>query len=1194
MNPIANRISKDRRIICGIKGVACTFIVVGLCGNFFKYGFGSIADFTVQFPLIAAIAVSLCFSVVNFGKIYDSFKNSEKKKGFLYALYFSVHTVLLFNPLESARTEVTKFNRVIGSGLALGVDVVKRNNNFNHFFLYFAISFSLFFLLANYLKSKEYQGENKKAIVFLDNIIVIADIMLLLKCITFFYSASQETSVFNYSDYIVSSLILLGIAYILLNLQQKLSVDRIEELTLNVWMISLPVSIFITREWSSGKGFLVVQIISAIVLFAAVKIGRINWNKKWVENSFGGVTAVLSFIPFGTSFYIEFVTLLNQHHVFWTHLLRNYFYAFCIVLLMSLFVALRLIKSGKQLTNWKSFSYPAIVFGLSCLWSQIPISGTYNVDIFETANTSVLISDFLNYADIPIIQHYGGHMMSGVWEGIIYGLLNNDYMGASFSPYAGYVKAVVAILFFYSLKALWNEDAAILITLFIPFYSLISYWGLGLMMPLAVMLYMRKNTYTRAALVWFSAVWCTLYRLDLGFPFAIASFLVLFLYYIRQHNFTAVKQLSVTLITYVLAGFSIWCVSCIIKGIHPFNRLIEFLMISMSNQNWGYANIGDSAQTRFAWAYILVPLCSIICLLFTLFSRRLRNSLGDYLWAFSLIIGLSYFFNFSRGLVRHSLVENTIAISIWSVYFFLSIFLSAFFEKRSLILPSITGFILLNALFSGNTIPNERTIADAAVTKVGDYTDTWTSTKFYCDGVPMTYWSKLYKDGEVIDRVMWSEELKNTVQDYQQVIDSLLSDGETFVDCINKTSIYPLLQRQDPVYVSQSPLQLSGQFTQEEFIKEISGIPVVLMPCDSFNNRASELLDGIPNFYRYYKVFEYIYTNYVPLCTVEDLYAIWCLPERYDEYSDKISFFQGTEVDISAILATSFDVKKWSLEAVMNPDGSINLNYTGIDPMVVDIQNIMDLSDYVDGNVQLSIQYSTDTLGLMQLFFTTDMGEEFTGEKVQSVMLEKQSGEISFEVPVTEYTRLRLDIPEGSRVQLKSLRTCACDRKRCRLVDYGYDGPYTFDDGQTYSFLPGIHNYELFKLPLIWAERDTKESVDNQELTKLTLNSGIYTFDLDPLYRSNDGNYLKAHIEYDSIKQNGVARPISATMKLGTMIDGAFETKYQYSFIVEDGCHDYMLRVSNDYYWYTDAVDSVILESPVQLKNISMAILQGD
>lgn len=198
--------------------------------------------------------------------------------------------------------------------------------------------------------------------------------------------------------------------------------------------------------------------------------------------------------------------------------------------------------------------------------------------------------------------------------------------------------------------------------------------------------------------------------------------------------------------------------------------------------------------------------------------------------------------------------------------------------------------ILCNTLFLSEHNFSEKSIADDSSIRVGTFTDTWSSDRFAKENLKegetdKTYWEQLHDKREVIQRIKFDETLENRVKGYQAVIDALLEEDETFIDFISKTFIYSAIGRRNPVYVSQSPLQLSGEFTQEQFVKQVEGIPIVLMPVDKENDRYSDGsirmdyftkgLDGIANPVRYYKVAEYIYQNYVPLCVYENDYAVW-------------------------------------------------------------------------------------------------------------------------------------------------------------------------------------------------------------------------------------------------------------------------------------------------------------------------------
>lgn len=1134
-----------------------------------------ILQLIISLFFMSVLCISLCYSIFNVEKIYKCYINTEKKQGFLYALYFSVYTVLFFNPLKDIRNEVTEFNRVMGGGFNDGVDVSKRISNFSYWFIFLAITFVLYFLLANYLKSKKLDGENKKVALLLDNVIVIANVILGFRCITYFYDTTQGITVFYYSDFLIMTIILLSVSYIIFGFGKKICVESFEALILSGWMLVLPFCVLV-KDGNIGSGLMAFQVFVAVALVLIVSFVKIDWNRKWISTAINTSVVFMSLIPFFTSFYFEFIILLNQRGIFLTHIKKYYVCACVIGILITEIIVFVMIKKDKSIKKWKCFVYPSIIFGISCLWCQIPISTEYGADIVETANSSILISDFLNFGDIPIVQHYGGHMMSGVWEGLIYAVLNNDFVGAVLSPYSGYIATVVAVLFYIFIKHVWDEDSAIIVALFFPFYDSISYWGLGILIGLAAIAYVKKNTIFRAAMFWLACIWCAIYRLDLGFSFIVAAALALAIYIIIERNLVALKQLILTLIGWGAIGLLIWSVICIAKGINPISRLLEFLYVSFSNQNWAYSVIGNPTLAKFGWAYLFVPFTVVICLIYVVFSKKIKRNADRSTWILLLILGFSYFFNFSRGLVRHSLAEGVLIYTIWCAYIFIALFLATLLSNKKLIIPVFAGFILINCMFETDEVFSYNCIADKATTRVGTYIESFQ-----------------FENNEVIERVKLSPYLAETVEKYQIMIDELLEDDETFVDFINKTTIYSLMNRRNPVYVSQSPLQLSGQFTQEQYVKEMQGVPIVLMPY--YDDEAlAESLDGVSNLYRYYKVAEYIYQNYVPLCTYENLYAIWCLPERYDEMAKKVERM-ATGIEVMNGIAYSEELSLSFSEIIKNEDGTFSINSTGTKPMVAELQNVIDTTPYLNNSMTVAIEYESDVLGDMQIYYTTEFNENYTDEKVSTATLKNNKGVAYFEIPINEYTRIRLDTPEESCVKINSLKVGAYN---CKLADYGYDGPYVSSDGESYSYALSVHNYDLSKLPLIWAKGDSQNCVDNTVITDLTYNDGYYIYDLDKDKYGTDGNYLKVNLTYEGLDQSGKVasddETVYAEIKIGKLNDGKFETKYNYSFVIREGQNDYIFRISNDYYWYTNDTNAIKIKSAGQLLNVKMQILEGD
>lgn len=1182
---------------------------------------GSLFELSLSILSALIAGFALCWTIFRLGDLMSAFTSAEKKKGFAAAFYFSVSLVLLYNPLETIRTKVSDFSRVMGAGLMANVDVSKRTGNFNHWFLFFIVCFVLFWFLFHHLFQNAKGYENEKVIAFLDHLFVVANCNLALRCITYFNDESAITTVYYFSSAALMAVAFIAIGYLVLGLEKHLSAGCYARLHFIGAVISLPLAIITSLEWGKGRVLLGWWVIIAVAVIIYCKY-RVNKSAEdRISCAVGTISMLAALIPLLTSLYIEMIHVMNQYEVYVAYP-GQYYGAYMALYVIVTAVCVFLVKNnGFEIGRLKHWVMPLFVFGISCLSIQIPLSITCNPDVFEGANYSILISDFLNFGRIPIVEHYGGHMMTQVWEGILYGVINSDYFGgAAAAPYSMMVLPFLVMFFYFLVKEMWDEDIAPVAALFFPFYQFWSLYGLGMLVCLAAMAFVRKNTYTRAALTWAAFVWCVIYRLDLGFAFGIAIIFSLCTYVVATKNRLALKQLGITFGIWGGVGMFVWCVLCLIKSLNPINRLIEFCMISLSNQNWAYTGIGNRANSVFGWSYIIIPFMVILGLLYTTFSKQLREKFGIARWMLLLLFGWSYLGNFSRGLVRHSLAEASTAIAIWSGYLFLALFVSMYKGVRKLFLPTFMLFMLCDTLFAQDENFTHSPIAESAVEMPSSIIESWKPGRFSAeeheeaklrqkqvlatgtavndeDLLPehyMTLWEQIKYDGKKVERVELNADLERYTNKYRKLLSVLLEDDETFVDFINKTLLFSLLNRENPVYVSQSPLQLSGEFTQKEFVKEIAGIPIVLMPIDADNYRASNSLDGLANVYRNYKAAEYIYQNYRPLCQYGKDYAVWCLKDRVKDYRIKLETLAESR-NYAGSLARSETIECENVELSPGAGGYAVLKSTGTDPMITGLQTVIDTSEYKDGDMQICIAYSTDTDGTMQLFYTTEQGENYTENKVVTENI-SGTGTASFTVPITEYSSLRLDIPEGSRVEIRTLAA----KLPVNIIDYGYDGPNVAADSAentTYSYISALHYYSIGQLPRIWAEGDKKRAAENPVAAELTRDGSLFTFDPSSVEK-NTGNYLLISASYDGADADGLYydddEQIGAMVIMGKYTDGVFEEKCRYTFSIKEGSRDYLIRCSTDYYWYLNEINAVGIYSDGVLYHVAMKILEGD
>ena len=152
---------------------------------------------------------------------------------------------------------------------------------------------------------------------------------------------------------------------------------------------------------------------------------------------------------------------------------------------------------------------------------------------------------------------------------------------------------------------------------------------------------------------------------------------------------------------------------------------------------------------------------------------------------------------------------------------------------------------------------------------------------------------------------------------------------------------------------------------------------------------------------------------------------------------------------------------------------------------------------------------------------------------------------------------------------------------------YDKISPYLNEEA-IYIYTGVFHNISVGYLPQIWAECDDKRADQNPVAAKVTADgSNLFVIDRKDFIPDENGNYLRIHISSDCDAEDVV-------ITIGKSDKGEFEERYRYQITVSEGVHDYLIRVSTDYYWYTDSVNAISVQSDVELSDVSMSILAGD
>lgn len=155
------------------------------------------------------------------------------------------------------------------------------------------------------------------------------------------------------------------------------------------------------------------------------------------------------------------------------------------------------------------------------------------------------------------------------------------------------------------------------------------------------------------------------------------------------------------------------------------------------------------------------------------------------------------------------------------------------------------------------------------------------------------------------------------------------------------------------------------------------------------------------------------------------------------------------------------------------------------------------------------------------------------------------------------------------------------------LVDYGYDftTSYVDEDGNTQSLFMPYHSYDLGRLPYIWANCDDYHAIDNDVIKEIpATDTNRYSFEGSQTVVGEQGNYLA--FEMTSSSEDSTYIELYDSTKEGA--------RFQYGFSVKPGTSQYLIRVSEDYFWDIYNIDTILFENNGANVADHVRILVGD
>jgi hypothetical protein len=902
--------------------------------------------------------------------------------------------------------------------------------------------------------------------------------------------------------------------------------------------------------------FKVITIAVYLILTMFLSVLMFFFERRGQGDAFCAAFTPLAASPIFVSLFIEAVNILNQHDIFVTNKTE---FSFGIIAFCAITGAVKYaVNKGKTVSfDMAKWQFPLIVFALAMLSAQPPMQITVNgPEFFETANYGCDIVEFLRYGEIPIVENLNVHMLFDDIGGILYGLFNNDIIGAiyfNFSANAWMFVPFSYLACYLFFTKITDEDNAMFVSLLFPLtgtFGFLGYYGVGLFVVLAAIYVNNLKSFGSNMLLGVACVVLCLHRLDIGLAFGLGAVISLSILFIVNKKWKILGRFWITLSGVGMAVIMVFLLICIGRGIPAIARFREFIDIMTSNVSWAYASFGEDAGP-FVLVYLLSPLALMVSVILVFTKRKLYCiSSNDCL--IIAILAIAFWANYQRSIVRHNLTERQFMILFYTAP--LCVFTACYFligKKPKMLGLCLGGFLALQPLCGYEHLQGD-SLLQLSINKQSGITN-----------------SSVYK--EKIDRVVLSDVLQNAYMPLKKFFDATLKDDETYFDYTFQTLLYALTERNKPVYVNQSPSQLNGEYAHLAFIAEIESTNCPYALVGSYNNG----WDGVPLNINHYLIAEYLNANYRPFYLVGD-HKVWVRNDRYEEKQELLAEHL-LEPDFKILVLSSDYVDALeTYDTKMRFDDAVIKSISGtIDPYADGFQKNEKLRQTMVNSEALAVQidYTSTKEGTFQCFYTQKDNESYS--ESQSVALNAAlSGTLNFMIPCTEYTHIRFDFPDGSDFVIKEIRYASKD-----VWDFLPDNYIGYD----YDAIP--HKYQVGPIPYLWGKYDKAPA---QEILK-TLHVGSGDEELSELSYDpgeidmSKGNYIE--IVADSDRDS-----------VGTLIvsgdDGDLITV---SFNVIAGLRNrYLVRISGDPLWYSGLCKSIGVQSDAKLQNVSVRILRGD
>lgn len=793
------------------------------------------------------------------------------------------------------------------------------------------------------------------------------------------------------------------------------------------------------------------------------------------------------------------------------------------------------------------------------------------IDMFHWGELAVPVQQLFQFHSVPFLDLLPTHGLRDLLFQLAYTVVNG-YRGLEMFVWTYWLNVAAAVLFYFLFARVFSPLFAVVLALGVPLSTIFTSQGpdysVFIVVALCASRCAENLTLRRMTALWIVASCAFWWRYDLGF-FSLAACLFLLVGFLIDKGRHEWKVVFLTAGVVAIIQFALFWALAAVRGHSALELIMQFRsQLKVLASGHGYGGIWPAWNAVAFLMYFILPAVCVGYIVYFLHQRWIAHrAVRPLAYTLVFLATVSLLLSF-RNLHRHGLMENY--KSLFAFFLLAAIPVLAHVSRRVaefVFLALILIHTMVLGAYSWLTPANSQKLTEDLKRVFALQNSSEINFK---TGPVFTFHHWHDKESRVRDLFDWQ------YRGLKPFFDRTLTSRQTFYDFSCATLLYVLTDREVVSYILQGQVHTGDHVQRYELHRMRARYDAGELPFVIFKQgRKWDVLDGVPNELRSYRIAEFIYRRYRPLGYIGS-FQLWVA-----NTFDRLSKTAEAPRQIHLPLRKDFEVRN----GIKLDTADSQVGWRSAGPQTgalrfVDTRSVPPLDK--DHYWFLRLVCRSSVSGQLSAYFvrSSNQGQAsvigFSMRADIDASGPNQWQEVTFNIPISSEGKtdtlgdIVLNTPQGADFEIRSANVlCAAD-----------------------PLFPRINQVEqkldFGTLPFLWARYDEDGAwekapvLESKQVRQMCDPGNGLALGFDTVKDKDTGNFLQLRIQSDQETLASVDVPGDPGSRITFTVLGSPEPR------------DYVIRISCLYAWMSDPKAHIVLRSRQPIWVEDAIVRKGD